>query len=64
MSMSEVDKADILWGVEAIAAYIGRNQRQTYYLLQTKQIPGQKVGAIWLARRSRIDAHLSGEGGE
>jgi hypothetical protein len=55
------ENSDLLWGVEAIASYIGRNNRQTYYLLQTHKIPAQKVGAIWIGRRSKIDAALCGE---
>jgi hypothetical protein len=56
----EAKDDDLLWGVEAIAAYIGRNTRQTYYLVQTKKIPAQKVGAIWVGRRSIIDRALPG----
>ena len=37
---------DLIWGVDAIAAEIRRTTRQTYHLIQTKQIPTQKVGAI------------------
>ena len=52
---------DLLWGVEEIAAYIKRTPRQTYHLIQTKQIPTQKVGAIHTARRSKLRARLLGE---
>ena len=59
---SESDFDDLLWGVEEIAAYIKRTARQTYHLIQIKQIPTQKVGAIHTARRSRLRARLLGEG--
>jgi hypothetical protein len=49
------------WGVERIARHIGRNVRQTYYLLQNQKIPAQKIGALWVARKSTIDRALSGE---
>jgi hypothetical protein len=52
---------DLIWGVEAIAAEIRRTERQTYHLIQTKQIPTQKVGAIHTARRSKLRARLLGE---
>jgi hypothetical protein len=52
---------DLLWGVERIARHIGRNVRQTYYLLQNQKIPAQKIGALWVARKSTIDRALSGE---
>jgi hypothetical protein len=57
----KTENCDILWGVEAIAAHIGRNLRQTYYLCQTQKIPCQKVGALWVGRKSAIDRALSGE---
>ena len=58
--MSETANDDLLWGVDAIADYIGRNVRQTYYLVSTKKIPAQKVGALWVGRRSTIDRALPG----
>jgi hypothetical protein len=61
--VQETENGDILWGVEAIAAYINRNVRQTYYLLQCQKIPAQKVGALWVGRRSTIDRALTGETG-
>ena len=33
--------ADLLRGAQAIADYIGKNYRQTVYLLSTKQIPAE-----------------------
>jgi hypothetical protein len=56
-----LSEQDLLWGVTAIARYIGRSNRQTYYLLQTNKIPAQKVGVVWMGRRSVIGAALSGE---
>ena len=60
---SESDFDDLIWGVTAIAAEIRRSERQTYHLIQTKQIPTQKVGAIHAARRSKLLARLLGEDG-
>ena len=59
---SESEFDDLLWGVEAIAAYIKRTPRQTYHLIHTKQLPTHKVGAIHTARRSKLRACLLGEG--
>jgi hypothetical protein len=59
-NQSKTEANDLLWGVEAIAAYIGRNVRQTYYALQTQKIPGQKSGALWVSRKSTIDRVLTG----
>ena len=58
---SNDDLADLLWGAQAIADYIGRNYRQTVYLLSSKKLPGQKIGATWIASRSKLRARLLGE---
>ena len=53
--------ADLLWGAQAIADYIGKNYRQTVYLLSTKKLPAQKIGAAWVACRSKLRARLLGD---
>ena len=60
--MSNDELADLLWGARAIADCIGRNYRQTVYLLSTKKLPAQKIGATWIASRSKLRARLLGEG--
>jgi hypothetical protein len=55
------DFADLLWGAQAIADYIGKSYRQTVYLLSTKRLPAKKIGAMWIARRSKLRACLLGE---
>jgi hypothetical protein len=59
--MSNDECADLLWGAQAIADYLGKNYRQTIYLLTTKRIPAQKIGATWVACRPKIRARLLGE---
>jgi hypothetical protein len=49
--MQNDEFADLLWGAQAIADYIGRNYRQTVYLLSTKKLPAQKIGAMWIGHR-------------
>jgi hypothetical protein len=61
--MQQEEQTDFLWGVQEIGRYIGRNARQVYHLLQTHKLPAQKIGAIWVARRSQLDARLSGDEG-
>jgi len=58
---SNDDFSDLLWGAQAIAEYIGKNYRQTVYLLSTKKLPGRKIGQTWLARKSELRACLLGE---
>jgi hypothetical protein len=61
--MSKRDRelsSDIIWGVAAIAAYIGRTDRQTYYLVETGAIPAKKVGVRRIAaRKSELDRALA-----
>jgi hypothetical protein len=50
---------DLLWGVDAIAKYIGRTRRQCYYLIQRGAIPATKLSHRTIAaRRSELDASL------
>ncbi len=50
---------DILWGVNAISAEIGRTQRQTYYLLETGKLPAKKEGGVWRSMRSALRQHFT-----
>jgi hypothetical protein len=53
---------DILWGCAAIARYIRRSERQTYYLAATGAIPTRKLGPRTLvARKSELDRALAHE---
>jgi hypothetical protein len=61
LSPDDDDCADLLWGAQAIADYIGKNYRQTVYLLSTKKLPAQKIGATWIGNRSKLRARLLGE---
>jgi len=49
---------DLLWGVEAIAAEIGKTSRQTFHLIETKQIPAAKIGGRIVASRAKLRAHF------
>jgi hypothetical protein len=46
---------DVLWGVGAIADFIGRTKRQTYYLIDRGIVPVTKHGAKTItASRERL----------
>jgi hypothetical protein len=49
------------YGAQAIADCIGRNYRQTVYLLSTKKLPAQKIGATWIGSRAKLRACLLGD---
>lgn len=49
---------DIVWGVLAISEVIRKNERQTYYMLQTGQLPAKKIGAQWVASHRALLSFL------
>jgi hypothetical protein len=59
--MANDEFTDLLWGAQAIDDFIGKNYRQTVYLLSTNKIPAQKLGSTWLGHRAKIRARLLGE---
>jgi hypothetical protein len=58
---SSDDFSDLLWGAQAIADYIGKNYRQTVYLLSTNKLPARKIGATWIGHRAKLRARLLGD---
>ena len=54
-------RLQLLWGADEIAAFIDRPVRATYHLLETKKIPAEKVGAIWVGNPQKIAAVLTGD---
>ena len=52
---------DLLFGVRAIAAELGLDERRVYELLQRGAIPpAEKIGGRWAARRSLLLAMFDG----
>ena len=49
---------DLLSGVSAIAAFIGEEERRTYYLLEKRYLPAGKIGATWLGSKRTLRKHL------
>ena len=45
---------DLVWGAAAIAAVIGRNERQVFGMLEAGQLPAKKVGGRWVASRKNL----------
>jgi excisionase family DNA binding protein len=50
--------ADLLYGVGAIATFLGVKKRAAYHLVETNRIPHFKVGKTVCARRSKLMAAL------
>ena len=50
---------DKLRGVKEIAAFIGEDERRTYYLLENGSIPAGKLGRrSWVASKRALRAHF------
>jgi hypothetical protein len=45
---------DIVWGADGIGKVINRNERQTFHLIDTRQLPAKKIGGRWCASRSGL----------
>jgi len=52
-----------IWGAAAIGRVIGRNERQTFYLLSTNRIDADKLGDQWVSTPRRLLKRIRGEGG-
>ena len=50
--------ADLLYGVPAIADYLGVTKRTAYHLVETKRIPFFRMGKILCSRRSKLMAAM------
>jgi hypothetical protein len=51
--------SDIIEGVTAIAAYLGKNERRTYYLLENGKVPAFKLSGKWHLRRSTYASYIA-----
>jgi hypothetical protein len=58
----EALSSDVLWGIIAIARYLGRSPRQTAYLIEKGEIPVKRLGPRTIAaRKSELDALISAQ---
>jgi len=49
---------DVLYGAEEIAAFINRDVRQTFYMLETGLLPAKKIGKQWTTTRTLLRQHF------
>ena len=62
MSEREIEPKP-LWGAKAIGEVIGKNRRQTFWLLQNGMLPARKVGSLWVSERQALLAFLRSDPG-
>ncbi len=49
-----VDALDLVWGIKEIAKFIGRTERQAFYMASEGKIPAKQVGGRWVASRQKL----------
>ncbi|WP_404404915.1 DNA-binding protein [Pelagibacterium halotolerans] len=59
--MTETETLDLLWGIDQIAAFIGRTPRQTYEALAKHELPARQVNRRWVASKRKLREHFEGE---
>jgi hypothetical protein len=50
---------DLLRGAAAIAAFLGTTPRRAFHICTTSQIPAFKIGGLWHARRTTLQAFFA-----
>lgn len=58
---TETQQADLLWGAQTIARFLGLTKRQVYYALESGSLPIRKIGGRLCARRSSLLAFIEGD---
>jgi excisionase family DNA binding protein len=58
MSETENTGPDLLYGVQAIANYLGVKRRVAYHLIETDRLPVFKIGKTVCSKRSTVSAAL------
>lgn len=54
MTEQSEERIDLIWGISAIARFIGRNDRQTYDMLVSGHLPARQIGTRWVAKREAL----------
>ena len=59
--MTTEKQLQVVWTAKAIGEVIGLTERQAFHLLETKQLPGHKVGNRWASEKGRLEARVLGD---
>jgi hypothetical protein len=57
--MESIDQLDLLWGVKAIADYVGLTERQAGYQIEIGLIPVKKQGRLVVASKANLREHFA-----
>ena len=60
MEMKTEEEFEPVWGAKAIGKVVGVTERQAFYLLEKKLLPGQKIGNQWVGETGQLKARILG----
>ena len=60
MEMKTEEDFEPVWGAKAIGKVVGITERQAFYLLEKKLLPGQKVGNQHVSTKGQLKAKILG----
>ncbi|KAA9370928.1 DNA-binding protein [Ochrobactrum quorumnocens] len=52
---------DLVWGIRDIAKFIGRTERQAFYMASEGKIPVKQVGGRWVASKQKLVDFFMGD---
>lgn len=55
------ESLDLVWGIKDIAKYIGRTERQAFYMASEGKIPVKQVGGRWVASKQKLIDFFMGD---
>lgn len=54
MGPQESAEHDLIWTASEIAKVLNLTERQTWYLLERRELPARKIGGKWVASRRAL----------
>ncbi len=55
------ESLDLVWGIKEIARFIGRTERQAFYMASEGKIPVKQVGGRWVASKQKLIDFFMGD---
>lgn len=55
------ESLDLVWGIKEIARFIGRTERQAFYMASEGKIPVKQVGGRWVGSKQKLNDFFLGD---
>ena len=55
------ESLDLVWVIKDIAKFIGRTERQAFYMASEGKIPAKQVGGRWVASKQKLIEFFIGD---